>query len=83
MEEHPSPERFFRASRQHLVNLRRVAATEFRPGERLVLRLPGGREEKTPRQQSQKFRERTSPERRRPCSGASRSLQTRRNWPSI
>ncbi|WP_052517639.1 LytR/AlgR family response regulator transcription factor [Archangium violaceum] len=61
LEEHLDPEHFFRASRQHLVNLRKVEAVELGPGGRLVLRLQGGREVEMSRRQSQKFRERMSP----------------------
>jgi two-component system LytT family response regulator len=61
LEEHLDPEDFFRASRQHLVNLRWVEAVELGPGGRLVLRLRGGREVEMSRRQSQKFRERMSP----------------------
>ena len=61
LEEHLAPEDFFRASRQHLVNLRWVEAVELGPGGRLVLRLRGGREVEMSRRQSQKFRERMSP----------------------
>lgn len=61
LEEQLDPHRFFRASRQHLVNLDWVAGVEPGPGGRLVLTLKTGREVEMSRRQSQKFRERMSP----------------------
>lgn len=55
------PRRFFRASRQHLVNLDWVSGVEPGPSGRLVLTLETGREIEMSRRQSQKFRERMSP----------------------
>jgi two-component system LytT family response regulator len=49
--------RFFRASRQHLVNLRLVERVEPGPGATLVLVMRGGAEIEMSRRQSQRFRE--------------------------
>jgi len=49
--------RFFRASRQHLVNLRLVDRVEPGPGATLVLVMRGGAEIEMSRRQSQRFRE--------------------------
>ncbi|WP_375760913.1 LytTR family transcriptional regulator DNA-binding domain-containing protein [Corallococcus exercitus] len=61
LEERLDPARFFRASRQHLINLHFVEALEPGPGGTLVARLRGGREVEMSRRQSQRFRERLSP----------------------
>lgn len=60
LEERLDPARFFRASRQHLINLDFIAALEPGPGGTLVARLRGGREVELSRRQSQRFRERLS-----------------------
>jgi two-component system LytT family response regulator len=52
-----APARFFRASRQHLVNLRLVERVEPGPGATLVLVMRGGAEIEMSRRQSQRFRE--------------------------
>ncbi|MFP2931694.1 LytR/AlgR family response regulator transcription factor [Pyxidicoccus sp. 3LG] len=60
LEERLDPARFFRASRQHLINLDFIEAMEPGPGGTLVVRLRGGREVEMSRRQSQRFRERMS-----------------------
>ncbi len=60
LEERLDPARFFRASRQHLINLDFIEALEPGPGGTLVVRLKGGREVEMSRRQSQRFRERLS-----------------------
>ncbi|ATB44823.1 LytR/AlgR family response regulator transcription factor [Corallococcus macrosporus] len=60
LEERLDPARFFRASRQHLINLDFIEALEPGPGGTLVARLRGGREVEMSRRQSQRFRERLS-----------------------
>jgi two-component system, LytTR family, response regulator len=55
------PARFFRASRQHLVNLSAIRSLEPGPGGRLVLVLTGGQEIEMSRRQSQRFKERMAP----------------------
>ncbi|NMO17631.1 response regulator [Pyxidicoccus fallax] len=60
LEERLDPARFFRASRQHLINLDFIEAMEPGPGGTLVARLRGGREVEMSRRQSQRFRERMS-----------------------
>lgn len=60
LEERLDPARFFRASRQHLINLDFIDALEPGPGGTLVVRLKGGREVEMSRRQSQRFRERLS-----------------------
>ena len=60
LEERLDPARFFRASRQHLINLDFIEALEPGPGGTLVARLRGGREVEMSRRQSQRFRERMS-----------------------
>jgi two-component system LytT family response regulator len=60
LEERLDPARFFRASRQHLLNLDFIEAMEPGPGGTLVARLRGGREVEMSRRQSQRFRERLS-----------------------
>ena len=49
--------RFFRASRQHLINLRLVEQVEAGPSGTLVLTMRGGTEVEMSRRQSQRFRE--------------------------
>ncbi len=49
--------RFFRASRQHLVNLRLVDRVEPGPAGTLILTMRGGTEVEMSRRQSQRFRE--------------------------
>ncbi|NNC21573.1 response regulator transcription factor [Corallococcus exiguus] len=61
LEDRLDPARFFRASRQHLINLDFVEALEPGPGGTLIARLRGGREVEMSRRQSQRFRERLSP----------------------
>lgn len=58
LEERLDASRFFRASRQHLINLDFVESLEPGPGGTLVVRLRGGREVEMSRRQSQRFRER-------------------------
>ncbi|MCP3136527.1 LytR/AlgR family response regulator transcription factor [Pyxidicoccus xibeiensis] len=60
LEERLDSARFFRASRQHLVNLDFIEAMEPGPSGTLVVRLRGGREVEMSRRQSQRFRERMS-----------------------
>ncbi|MFY2556259.1 LytR/AlgR family response regulator transcription factor [Corallococcus terminator] len=60
LEEKLDPARFFRASRQHLINLDFVETLEPGPGGTLVARLRGGTEVEMSRRQSQRFRERMS-----------------------
>ncbi|MCP3163297.1 LytR/AlgR family response regulator transcription factor [Myxococcus qinghaiensis] len=60
LEEKLDPARFFRASRQHLINLDFVESLEPGPGGTLVARLRGGTEVEMSRRQSQRFRERMS-----------------------
>ncbi|MCE9668890.1 response regulator [Myxococcus stipitatus] len=60
LEEKLDPARFFRASRQHLLNLDFVESLEPGPGGTLVARLRGGQEVEMSRRQSQHFRERMS-----------------------
>ena len=60
LEERLDPARFFRASRQHLINLDFIEALEPGPSGTLVARLRGGREVEMSRRQSQRFRERLS-----------------------
>ncbi|MBZ4395418.1 response regulator [Myxococcus sp. MISCRS1] len=60
LEEKLDPARFFRASRQHLINLDFVDTLEPGPGGTLVARLRGGPEIEMSRRQSQRFRERMS-----------------------
>ncbi|MCP3099021.1 response regulator [Myxococcus sp. K15C18031901] len=60
LEEKLDPTRFFRASRQHLLNLDFVESLEPGPGGTLVARLRGGQEVEMSRRQSQRFRERMS-----------------------
>lgn len=60
LEEKLDPARFFRASRQHLINLDFVETLEPGPGGTLVARLRGGTEVEMSRRQSQHFRERMS-----------------------
>jgi two-component system LytT family response regulator len=60
LEERLDSARFFRASRQHLINLDFIEALEPGPGGTLVARLRGGREVELSRRQSQRFRERMS-----------------------
>jgi two-component system LytT family response regulator len=60
LEERLDAARFFRASRQHLINLDFIEALEPGPGGTLVARLRGGREVELSRRQSQRFRERLS-----------------------
>ncbi|MFP2962520.1 LytR/AlgR family response regulator transcription factor [Myxococcus sp. 1LA] len=60
LEERLDPARFFRASRQHLINLDFIEALEPGPGGTLVARMRGGREVEMSRRQSQRFRERLS-----------------------
>ncbi len=55
------PEVFFRASRQHLVNLSAIAGLEPGPEGRLVVRLTTGQELEMSRRQSQRFKEKMSP----------------------
>jgi two-component system, LytTR family, response regulator len=52
--------RFFRASRQHLVNVPLIERVEPGPGGTLVLTMRGGAEIEMSRRQSQRFRERMS-----------------------
>ena len=49
--------RFFRASRQQLINLRLVEQVEAGPAGTLVLKMRGGTEVEMSRRQSQRFRE--------------------------
>jgi two-component system LytT family response regulator len=60
LEERLDSSRFFRASRQHLINLDFIESLEPGPGGTLVARLRGGREVELSRRQSQRFRERMS-----------------------
>ena len=60
LEEKLDPSRFFRASRQHLINLDFVDTLEPGPGGTLVARLRQGPEVEMSRRQSQRFRERMS-----------------------
>ncbi|NVJ07695.1 response regulator [Myxococcus sp. AM001] len=60
LEERLDPARFFRASRQHLINLDFIESLEPGPSGTLVARLRGGREVELSRRQSQRFRERLS-----------------------
>ncbi|QSQ11584.1 LytR/AlgR family response regulator transcription factor [Myxococcus landrumensis] len=60
LEEKLDPARFFRASRQHLINLDFVETLEPGPGGTLVARLRGGPEVEMSRRQSLRFRERMS-----------------------
>lgn len=60
LEERLDPARFFRASRQHLINLDFIESLEPGPSGTLVARLRGGREVEMSRRQSQRFRERLS-----------------------
>ncbi|NVJ28049.1 MULTISPECIES: LytR/AlgR family response regulator transcription factor [Myxococcus] len=60
LEEKLDPARFFRASRQHLINLDFVESLEPGTGGTLVARLRGGTEVEMSRRQSQRFRERMS-----------------------
>jgi two-component system LytT family response regulator len=57
LEERLDPARFFRASRQHLLNLDFVEAMEPGPSGTLIARLRGGREVELSRRQSQRLRE--------------------------
>ncbi|PTL83951.1 LytTR family DNA-binding domain-containing protein [Vitiosangium sp. GDMCC 1.1324] len=61
LEERLDPARFFRASRQHLINLDFVEALEPGPGGTLIVRLRGGQEVEMSRRQSLRFRERMTP----------------------
>lgn len=55
------PDVFFRASRQHLLNLTAIVAMETGPEGRLVARLTGGQEVELSRRQTQHFKARLSP----------------------
>jgi len=57
LEERLDPARFFRASRQHLINLDFVEGMEPGPSGTLIARLGGGREVELSRRQSQRLRE--------------------------
>jgi two-component system LytT family response regulator len=61
LEERLDPELFFRASRQHLVNLSAIDGLEAGPDGRLVVRLSSGQEVEMSRRQSQRFKERMAP----------------------
>lgn len=61
LEERLDPDVFFRASRQHLVNLTAIDGIEAGPEGRLVVRLKSGQEIEMSRRQSQQFKERMSP----------------------
>ena len=57
LEQRLDPKGFFRASRQHIINLAFIAGMETGPEGRLVLQLKGGKEIEMSRRQSQKFRD--------------------------
>jgi two-component system LytT family response regulator len=57
LEERLDPARFFRASRQHLINLDCVEGLEPGPSGTLIVRLRGGHEVEMSRRQSQRLRE--------------------------
>jgi len=61
LEERLDPELFFRASRQHLVNLSAIDGLEAGPDGRLLVRLSSGQEVEMSRRQSQRFKERMAP----------------------
>ncbi len=57
LEERLNPAEFFRASRKHILNLRRVAAIDPWPSGGLLVKLDNGCEVEMSRRQSQRFRE--------------------------
>ena len=57
LEERLDPERFFRASRRHIVNLRAIERLDPEPGGGFWLRLEGGHELEMSRRQARLFRE--------------------------
>ena len=61
LEERLDPARFFRASRQHIINLSAIAAVDVGPGGTLVMVLTDRTEVEMSRRQSQRFRSRMAP----------------------
>lgn len=57
LEEKLDPQRFFRASRSHVINLQWVEAMETAVSGNLLARMKGGVEVELSRRQSQRFRE--------------------------
>lgn len=57
LEEKLDPQRFFRASRSHMINLQWVESMETAVSGNLVARMKGGVEVELSRRQSQRFRE--------------------------
>ena len=60
LESRLDPQRFFRANRQQIINLKSIRSVEIGVGGRLHIQLNDGREVQISRRQARQFRERTT-----------------------